>query len=100
MTTKYGELNPGDLIGVAYNNYIWPAIFFKEGSKKNANFGLVIHILFSKNSGTKKLYSNHINRTDRNNSAPIVKISSGDLNEQDRKDYLEALNYLTEIGKI
>lgn len=102
MDIKYGRnLVKGDLIGVAYNNYIWPAIYAGQGSKNNSNFWLVTQILNAKRAGQIPIYKGYIMRHDTMNSSPIVKINPADLtNIKDQQDYLEASQFLKQNGYI
>lgn len=94
------DLQKGDLIGVSYNNYIYPAIFKGLGSAKNPNFWFIYSVLRYKNTTTGKVYTSYINRTDRVNSSPIVKLNPEQLEGQEQLDYLEVIDYLKQKGYL
>jgi len=94
------DLQKGDLIGVAYNNYIILAIYKGLGSAENPNFWFIYGVLRCKNTITGKVYTSYINRTDRPLSSPIVKLNPEQLEGQEQLDYLEAINYLKQKGYL
>jgi len=94
------DLQKGDLIGVAYNNYIYPAIYKGMGSVQNPNFWFIWGVLNNKNTTSGKVYTSYINRTDRVNSSPIVKLNIEQLEGQDILNYREAIDYLKEKGYL
>ena len=78
----------GDLIGVAYNNYIWPAIYMGKGKAGNFHFYLLserkIERIEERLSNGKKPYIDYINRLEPVGRSPLVKISLNDLEQKDR----------------
>lgn len=94
MITRFGKtLKKGDCIVVAYNNYLWPAIFLEYGPKGNARYILFIRKKFIEKDPNKKVYIDYMTRKAEKT---IAKISISDLSDEYYEDYLFLSNYIKE----
>lgn len=108
MNIRYGrDLERGDLIGVAYSNYIYLAIFNEFSPKGNPRFWTFYSMRNRRNRETQlqrslKIYTDYISRpTERREASAIVKIPIDSLtDEQDQLDYLEFSSILKQNEKI
>jgi len=108
MNIKYGrDLEKGDLIGVAYSNYIYLAIFNEFSPKGNPRFWTFFSMRNRRNRENNlqrplKIYTDYISRPiESRKSSAIVKIPVDFLtDEEDQLDYLEFTSILKQNGKI
>lgn len=97
------NLKKGDLIGVAYSNYIFPAISMGTGRGGNPHFymlhnGKAEQIEEAIKKG-KKPYISYINRHEAVSRSPIVRMFPEDLNDPEKGWYEECL-FILKKGNI
>ncbi len=96
-------LEKGDLIGVAYNNYIWPAVYV-GGPAGNAHFyRLMPHYIEILQRGQIP-HVDYIARSsmsgDSHGRTPIVKVSADCLSTEQQEIYIRLRDLLIKNRKI
>lgn len=100
-TQKYAkDLQKGDLIIIAFQNYLCAAIYLDDKGQGNPRFHrLDVNLPYMRGrvAGGKKPYKDYIIRpTDR----IIAKLSPDALSDAELEKYLDLKDFLTEIGEI
>lgn len=94
-------LCPGDLIVVAYNNYLWPAIFIKYNKNNVPNYFLfnIPKLQYIENSFLRgqRPYVDYISR--KGNTA-IAKIAEEELSDEKRDIYYKMFDLLKKNNYI
>ena len=96
-------LEKGDLIGVAYNNYIHAAIYIGEGRAKNPQFYRLNTDLIEWLERGQIPYASFINREARMDfygCCPIVKVSVDCLPEEQQKLYVKIKDLLIKNRRL
>lgn len=98
------NLTKGDIVGIAYNNYIYPAIY-RQSTKSSYQFYLIYSDDMIRNienavQQNKRPYTNYINRVAGQLSSPIVRLNILDLTDEHQDYAYRALNALRKIGVI
>lgn len=94
-------LQKGDLIGVAYNNYIWPAVYLTDECQSTAQFFLINDYRLEKLRHGRLIYKDYINRgKNHSNKYPIVKIDLNSLSDKDKVMYEETKILLHKNGQL
>lgn len=97
------NLTPGDLIGVAFNNYIWPAIYVKN-NVGNAHFYRLEEGTLDRFRRGLKPRVEYIARNSMINDsygrAPICRLHLESIKDKHRLIYDELKDLLKRSGKI
>ncbi len=97
------NLKKGDLIGVAYSNYIYPAIYMGVGISSNFHFYMLhsgkADIMEESMKKGRKPYVDFINRHQGISKSPIIRMFPEDLDDQE-KGWYEACLFTLKKGNI
>lgn len=98
---KYAkDLKKGDLIIIAYQNYLQAAIYLDDKGRGNPRFHqLNTNLIWMKQNYKErgKLYKDYIIRPTNH---IIAKLSPNALSDEEMEKYLDLKDFLTEIGEI